>query len=170
MTLVKFVLHLVKQILPIMKTRFLFPHKWQIPGIVLLAAGLIFCFITNRFNLAIFVWHDFAPTRSGFAGGPDEIFDNEIQLALVLLGLTLCAFSKEKIEDEQIAQLRLDSLQWAVYVNYIVFFLIIFLTYGLGFLMCSMYNVLTLLVFFIIRFRWKTYQTNRLVSLEEKAS
>ena len=38
----------------------------------------------------------------------------------MLVGLIIVAFSKEKIEDEQISQLRLDSLQWAVYLNYII--------------------------------------------------
>ena len=39
---------------------------------------------------------------------------------MVLVGLFLIAFSKEKIEDEQIVQFRLDSLRWAIYLNYAI--------------------------------------------------
>ena len=39
---------------------------------------------------------------------------------LMLVGLIIVAFSKEKIEDEQISQLRLDSVQWALYLNYVL--------------------------------------------------
>lgn len=38
---------------------------------------------------------------------------------LVLVGLFRIAFSKEKVEDEQIAQLRLDSLRWSIYFYYL---------------------------------------------------
>ena len=39
---------------------------------------------------------------------------------LMTAGLFLVAFAKEKIEDEQIWHIRLDSLRWAIYVNYLV--------------------------------------------------
>ncbi len=157
-----------------MKTRFLFPHRWQLAGALLLLLGVAFFLISNHYNLKVFVWENFRHAKAGSLNldndGPNECFDNEIQLGLVLFGLILLAFSKEKIEDEQIAQLRLDSLQWAVYVNYMVFFLLIFLSYGLSFLFYCMYNMLTLLLFFFVRFRWKIYQVNRSVKLEEALS
>ncbi|WP_184548454.1 hypothetical protein [Mucilaginibacter sp. FT3.2] len=80
---------------------------------------------------------------------------------LVAIGLFIAAFSKEKIEDEQIVQLRLDSLQWAVYVNY--FFLIVSLIFSTDTEHILFLNLLVPLVFFIIRFRWKIFQNNRLI-------
>jgi len=152
-----------------MKTRFLFPYRWQLAGAVLLVLGIAFFLIDSQYNLRLFVWDNFRNSKGDLTGdGLNECFDNEIQLTLALLGLLLLSFSKEKVEDEQIAQLRLDSLQWAVYFNYIVFFLLIFFSYGLSFLFYCMYNMLTLLLFFFARFRWKIYQINRSVKLEEQ--
>ncbi len=164
MTFVKFVLHLVKQTRQIMKSRFLFPRKFKITGIVLFVIGLAFFFIQQQFDIKIFVWHNlWSPTNGSALSPPDELFDNEIQLSLVLIGLIFIAFSKEKIEDEQIVQLRLESLQWAVYINYAVFFVLIFTMYGLGFFAYTLYNIFTLLLFFIIRFRWAIHRNNKLM-------
>jgi hypothetical protein len=152
---------LVNQTLQIMKTRFLFPARAKYLGVVLIALGLLFNYYSNIEGTApVFVWENFSTAQSLRVEGA-EVFDDEIQLSLVLIGLIMIACSKEKIEDEQITQLRLESLQWAVYFNYAVFFVLIFTQYGLGFLAASMYNVLTLLVFFIIRFRWSIYKNNR---------
>lgn len=100
----------------------------------------------------------------------DESFDDELQLFMVLSGLILLAFSKEKMEDEHIVQLRSDSLQWAVYINYVVFAVLIFASYSITFLWLTMYNVLTLLVFFIVRFRWKMFLLNRGLTTEVKGA
>jgi hypothetical protein len=155
-----------------MKARFLFPYRWKLAGIVLLVLGIAFYLISTHYQLQLIVWHNFRPNEkdSFYYEGKDECFDNEIQLASVLTGLILLSFSKEKVEDEQIAQLRLESLQWAIYFNYIVFFLLIWFSYGSNFLWYVMYNMLTLLVFFFTRFRWKIYQINRSVKLEEQLS
>lgn len=151
--------------LTIMKTRFLFPHRWRVTGYVLFSLGLIFYIISNYTQKEFLVWHHFRATQDG-GYSIDECFDNEIQLFLVTLGLLLAAFTKEKTEDEQIMQLRLDSLQWAVYVNYAIFFVIIFTCYSLDFFAGAMYNIFTLLVFFIVRFRWAIYKINRAAGKE----
>jgi hypothetical protein len=154
---------LVNQTLQIMKTRFLFPARAKYIGMLLIALGLLFSFYSNKQGSPqIFVWHNFSNAQSLRING-DECFDDEIELSLILIGLILISSAKEKIEDEHIASLRLESLQWAVYFNYIIFFILIFTSFGISFLMYSLYNVLTLLVFFILRFRWKIYSLNRLL-------
>jgi len=42
---------------------------------------------------------------------------------LMTLGLFFVAFARERIEDEQIWQIRLDSLRWAIYINYLILIL-----------------------------------------------
>lgn len=154
-----------------MKSRFLFPSKARFLGLFLFLAGIAFFIYSQNTSNEIFVWHDLRPGAQNFTGAArDEAFDNEIQLFLVLSGLLLLAFSKEVVEDEHIVQLRSDSLQWAVYVNYAAFAVLIFVSYGLNFLMFTMYNVLTLLVFFIVRFRWKIYLLNRGLTAEVKGA
>jgi hypothetical protein len=94
------------------------------------------------------------------------LLDDVVYLSLVA-GLLLAAFSKEKIEDEQIAQLRSDSLQWAIYVNYGIFIVCTIFINGTDYLSVIMYNVLSPLLFFMIRFRWKMYLLNRSLKTEE---
>lgn len=81
---------------------------------------------------------------------------------LVLTGLFLIAFSKEKVEDEQISKLRLDSLRWAIYVNYTLLILSLIFTNGINFIDMLRLNLWVPLMFFIIRFRWVIYSQNKL--------
>jgi hypothetical protein len=77
--------------------------------------------------------------------------------------LLFVAFSKEKVEDEMISRLRLESLQWAVYVNYIVLGALIMLVHGGLFLNVMIYNMFTVLIMFIIRFRLSIRRNERTV-------
>ncbi|AYL98390.1 hypothetical protein [Mucilaginibacter celer] len=154
-----------------MKSRFLFPAKARFLGLLLFLGGLAFYIYSQNSTKEILVWHNLPKSLQSLTGSIlDENFDDEVQLFMVLSGLILLAFSKERVEDEHIIQLRSDSLQWAVYVNYSVFAVLIFVAYGIGFLMFTMYNVLTLLVFFIIRFRWKIFLLNKGLTTEVKGA
>jgi hypothetical protein len=84
-----------------------------------------------------------------------------IALLLLMFGLLLVAFSKEKIEDEQISQLRLDCLQWAIYLNYFILMISVLFTSNMHFRDLMMLNLWAPLIFFIIRFRWKIFKLNR---------
>jgi hypothetical protein len=152
----------------IMKSRFLFPSKARFLGLLLFLSGLGFFIYSANSTREIFVWHNLPPWMREVTLAHDESFDDELQLFMVLSGLILLAFSKENMEDEHIVQLRSDSLQWAVYVNYVVFAVLIFASYSITFLWLTMYNVLTLLVFFIIRFRWKMFLLNKGLTTEIK--
>ena len=79
----------------------------------------------------------------------------------IIISLMLIAFSKEKTEDEAIQFFRLASLQWAVIVNYIVLLVCITTVYGGVFFDVMLFNMFTILVFFIIRFRFVLYMHNK---------
>src|ERR1700748_1737046 len=95
-----------------MKTRFLFPYWCKYLGVILFLVHLPVYVFRKDLGLA-----DLAPTDSLFSAYHAFYLLTSI---LMLAGLVLFAFSKEKIEDEQIAQLRMDSLQWAIYLSYII--------------------------------------------------
>jgi hypothetical protein len=80
---------------------------------------------------------------------------------LVLVGLFLIAFSKEKIEDEQISQLRLDSLRRAIYFYYFVIVVSIIFTRGIDFGDMLRLSTWVPLLFFIVRFRWVIYRLSK---------
>jgi hypothetical protein len=81
---------------------------------------------------------------------------DEVLGGFVILGSMMVAFSKEKVEDEYIAKIRLDSLAWAVYFNQGLLLVSLFFVYGMSFLWVMIFNLFTLTWFFIARFSWLT--------------
>ncbi len=82
---------------------------------------------------------------------------------MVLIGLFLIAFSKEKVEDEQIVQIRLDSLRWAIYLNYAILLFSLVFTENSESNHILFLNMWLPLLFFILRFQWVLYRLNRSV-------
>ena len=78
----------------------------------------------------------------------------EIISLLMIAGLMIVGFSRLKIEDERVAQIRLESLQWGIYANYLTLALFILLVYGGAFFMVMMYGMFTPLIIFLLRFYW----------------
>ncbi|MBS1731440.1 MAG: hypothetical protein JSS67_11805 [Bacteroidetes bacterium] len=74
-----------------------------------------------------------------------------------IIGGYFVGFSKEKNEDEYIAQTRLYALLWAVKVNYILLIISLLFIYGLSFLYVMLYNMFTVLVLFIFRFNFMLF-------------
>lgn len=159
-----------------MKTRYLFPHKFK------LLSGIVFCTTSLLLIYSLFdqsVFDDIVINRKVFAiADPglfsestyfgvieNNIFDELVILLFVASGLVF-AFSKEKAEDEMTANIRLESLAWATYANYIVFLLCVIFIYSLAFLQVLMFAVFTHLIFFILRFNWKIYKFNHTANEE----
>lgn len=85
---------------------------------------------------------------------------DEVAAIGVILGLLFIAFSREKVEDEMIGQLRLEALQWSVYANYLILMIAILTVYDEAFFSVMVYNMFTVLLVFIIRFRWLIFGTS----------
>jgi hypothetical protein len=60
-----------------------------------------------------------------------------------------------------IQKLRLQALQWSVYVNYLILILCSLLFYWLDFFNVLIFNMYTVLVVFIIMFRWTLHRMNK---------
>ncbi len=154
-----------------MKTRFLFPHWCKLLGWWLAVPFLIFGIIylsrenfieqfepyTKYFEVRIPKWlviDDESLTKQNFV--TTNILDEIIIIALTL-GLILVAFSKEKQEDEWVAQVRLESLQWGVLLNTGLIILATLIVYDFKYFNVLIYNVFTTLLIFIVRFNWVLY-------------
>ena len=137
-----------------MKPLFLFPYWCRYLGYILVVVHIPIVLYKNEIGF------DMHGADAGIFNSRHVFF--MLTTLLMAIGLFIAAFSKEKIEDEQIMQLRLASLQWAVYVNFL--FLIISLVFSTDTEHILFLNLLVPLVFFIIRFRWKIFQNNRLIN------
>jgi len=160
--IVLFVLHLIK-IKLFMKLNYLFPNKYKkigwlilIPSAIIGLITLILEFEPNSldFNVpAIFIDELFGDKH--FIGIVNNNVLNEILGILIIISSLLVAFSKEKSEDEYISKIRLESLVWAVYLNYAILLISFLFIFDLSFLWVMIFNMFTILLFFIIRFNWQ---------------
>ena len=147
-----------------MKTKFLLPHKFKRIGIIILLStiamlvvewltgGLLFLQKTSIFAvvdtgmpLSFNAEHDY------FVKIQDDI-RFELYSVLAIIGGIFLAFSKQRIEDEYISKIRLESLVWATYLHFILLVLSILAVYGIGFLNVLLINVFSVLILFNIRF------------------
>lgn len=143
-----------------MKTKFLFPHYSFRIGLMCFVIDLAYTILMKIYHPQGYEHLPGHPQPLGMAIGID------IHILTVVVGLFLIAFAKEKIEDEHIAQLRLDSLQWALFIYYIIFIVCTLVFHGYTYLYMVAGNVVTPLICFILRFRWKIYMFNRSIKSE----
>ena len=85
-----------------------------------------------------------------------------------VVGAILATCSREKIEDEVGRQIRLSSLLVALYVNYAVLIVCSLFVYDLDFLYVMMYNMFTILLIFVVVFRYRMWRLNKDMKDEEQ--
>lgn len=144
-----------------MKQIKLFPHRFQRIGYLLLVPFLALG-IANMFfeyNASWLQFSFFKTPKLEFFGTHN--FTDELAAVGLIISLVFIAFSKEKIEDEAIQFFRLEALQWAVYANYLVLVISILTVYGSEFFQVMTYNMFTVLIIFILRFRYVLFQYNK---------
>lgn len=144
-------------------TKFLLPHKMKkigwllaLPALVLMIFYLHFAFEFGFLNFYRKAEH--LSFDKGFLFTIQfNNFTDELGSIVLITGLLLIAFSREKDEDERIAKLRLESLLWAVLVNSLLILLAIIFFYNELFLKVMAYNICTPLILFIARFNFILY-------------
>jgi hypothetical protein len=158
-----------------MKLQYLFPNKckkigWFIllPTSILGLAVLIFDYNPEflNFNIPAFFINELFG-KNQFYGMVTNNILNEILGVLVIISSIMVAFSKEKVEDEYILKIRLESLVWAVYVNYGILLVSFLFIFDLSFLWVMIFNMFTVLIFFIVRFNWQISKLKNLATYEE---
>jgi hypothetical protein len=175
---VKYTLHLRK--FTIMSNSLLLPHRYKKWGWIILVPATILgiILIIGDFDLEWFSARVFAffsdEIKSGEFLSGRKLFSfinvnitNTAVGVLFLVGALLTAFSREKKEDEYIEKLRLSSLLWAVWANYLLLLLAFIFVYGFAFLDVMIYNMFTILIIFIARFNYILYQNRKGVADEK---
>lgn len=151
-----------------MKTRNLLPHRFKKIGWLLFVPAVflgIYYLITELspefLNMQVFtiVNDELGDEVQYFTMMSNNVFDEIIGL-LLIISMAFIAMSKQKNEDEFIAKIRVESLVWATYINYAILALAIIFVHGLSFFWVLVFNMFTVLLFFIIRFNWVLYKSN----------
>ncbi|RYF69344.1 MAG: hypothetical protein EOO39_17745 [Cytophagaceae bacterium] len=159
------------KLLILSNTRLLLPHRFRLIGwivfilsAILGLANMYADFHVPSFNVPSLNKSIHFNTDTSQTNLVDlQNLTDEIAAIGVIIGLLLIGFSREKTEDEMISQLRLEALQWSVYANYLVLAIAIVSVYDSGFFVVMIYNMFTVLLVFIGRFRWLIYRNNQLM-------
>jgi len=160
-----------------MKTRYLFPHRYKLFGWIIFGLGMVLGVILslNEFeypNWSANVFPLIGEKEGFFAQNKSRTWSenniaDEIASLMIIVGGILVAFCKLKDEDEYSATIRTESLIWATYVNYIVLILSIIIVYDMPFFHVLIYNMFTILLFFILRFHYMIFKTKKMIHYEE---
>lgn len=127
----------------------LFPHRFQKLG----WAVFVFSALLGIYILAV----DF---------GTSHLLNN-IAIIGIVAGAILATCSCEKVEDEMVRQIRLNSLLVALYINYAVLIICSLFIYDLDFLYVMIYNMFTVLLMFMVVFRYRMWRMNKEAGNEE---
>jgi hypothetical protein len=154
-----------------MKNSLLIPSKYKVIGWIIFLGFCIlgfFC-LTKEFRIPGFQIYSLKNINENspitFA---DYNLTNEFAILGITIGLLMIVFSKERIDDEYIAVLRLKSLQWAVLVSYVILLAINFCFYGLSFLMILVYNIWTIPIVFLAKFNYSLQRLRKERFSDEK--
>lgn len=105
-----------------MKTNYLFPNRLRPIGWILLTIGIVLGFIYLFYayeipGLEISTLSLFPNKGSSIIQIEKTNITYELATIAYIIGVLLVGFSKEKVEDEYIAKIRLESLLWATYAT-----------------------------------------------------
>ncbi len=160
-----------------MKTRYLFSHKFKKIGWLFFTIGLILgiVLLLNEFEypyweISVFPLIGDEPgilTKNASLLWSKNNIADELASIFLIVGGILVTFSKTKDEDEFISKIRTESLIWATYINYAVLLLTILFVFDISFFNVLIYNMFTILIFFIVRFHYMLYKTKKNLSYEE---
>ena len=131
-----------------MKT-LLFPHSFKQIGLIIFA-------ISAAIGAYIL-----------FTDNTDSYLLNNIAIIGISIGAILSTCSRERVEDEMIQQIRLNSLLVALYINYAILIVCSLLIYDLDFLNVMLYNMFTILLIFMVVYYWKIWRTKKGVEDEQ---
>ena len=127
----------------------LFPHSFQRIGWIIFAIGVAL------------------GAYSIFKGFDGSYTLNNVTIISIVVGGLFTTCSREKIEDEMTQQLRLSSLLTALYINYAALIVSALLVYDMDFLNVMIYNMFTILLIFMVVFRWKIWRKKKGVEDEK---
>lgn len=158
-----------------MTNKLLLPSKFKMIGWCILIpatiAGIILAitgYEADWLSTRVFAFFSDEPFRDSLFFTIIKVnITNTLIGSIFIVGAMLVCFSKEKKEDEFIANLRLSSLLWSVWVNYALLLIAFLFVYGLAFFNVMVYNMFTILIIFIIRFNYILYKNSKNMSDEK---
>ena len=119
---------------------------------LLLTERLQDLFVVNVFSIFSHEW--FGSERTGFGWIENGLGDEIFTLLIIVSGL-INSFSKEKIEDELISRIRLESLSLSLFISFGLIIISTFLVYNINYMYVLVFNLFLIILLFnlILKFR-----------------
>jgi hypothetical protein len=145
---------------------YLFDNKYKkISGLVFYLTSIIglYLLITDKivdlFTLNVYSLFSESISDLTYGGGWIENgLGDEIFTTIIIISGLINSFSKEKIEDELISKIRLESLAMSLFISYSLVIISTFLIYNLSYMYVLVFNLFIILLLFNLIFRYRLYQ------------
>ena len=145
---------------------YLFDNKYKkISGLVFYLTSIIglYLLLTERifdlFTLNVYSLFSESLSDLTYGGGWIENgLGDEIFTTIIIISGLINSFSKEKIEDELISKIRLESLTMSLFISYSLVIISTFLIYNLSYMYVLVFNLFIIPLLFNLIFRYRLYQ------------
>ena len=145
---------------------YLFDNKYQkISGLVFYLTSIIgfYLLITDiifdLFTLNVYSLFSESFSDLTYGGGWIENgLGDEIFTTIIIISGLINSFCKEKIEDELISKIRLESLTMSLFISYGLVIISTFLIYNLSYMYVLVFNLFIILILFNLIFSYRLYK------------
>ena len=112
-------------------------------------------FVVNVFSIFSYEW--FGSEPKGFGWIENGLGDEVFTLLIIVSGI-VNSFSKEKIEDELISRIRLESLSLSLFISFGLIIISTFLVYNLNYMYVLVSNLFLIILLFNLIFKFRLYK------------
>ena len=112
-------------------------------------------FVVNVFSIFSYEW--FGSEQTGFGWIENGLGDEIFTLLIIVSGL-INSFSKEKIEDELISRIRLESLSLSLFISFGLIIISTFLVYNLNYMYVLVFNLFLIIFLFNLIFKFRLFK------------
>jgi len=112
-------------------------------------------FVVNVFSIFSYEW--IGSERLGFGWIENGLGDEVFTLLIIVSGI-VNSFSSEKIEDELISRIRLESLSLSLFISFGLIIISTFLVYNLNYMYVLISNLFLIILLFNLIFKFRLYK------------
>ena len=112
-------------------------------------------FVVNVFSIFSYEW--FGSERTGFGWIENGLGDEVFTLLIIISGL-VNSFSKEKIEDELISRIRLESLSLSLFISFGLIIISTFLVFNMNYMYILVFNLFLIILLFNLIFKYRLFK------------
>ncbi|MDA8917992.1 hypothetical protein N9I20_04875 [Flavobacteriaceae bacterium] len=112
-------------------------------------------FVVNVFSIFSYEW--FGLERTGFGWIENGLGDEVFTLLIIISGL-VNSFSKEKIEDELISRIRLESLSLSLFISFGLIIISTFLVFNINYMYVLVFNLFLIILLFNLIFKFRLFK------------